>query len=382
MPNASRLTRKIRTAVPFPRDLNVDAAGLLLDMAALRKTKPSGMGYKRAAYAVFSLERPVSEYVAAGTLREIRGIGPASERIIQECVEHGTSSRVDAALSEATPATQMDIAKRRQVRNGFLSRAGVLAAMRATLPGEVVAPEDYRGDLQMHTVWSDGADDLRTMAEACRTRGWTRLCVTDHSYGLPVARGMSMEQAARQHAEIDRLNTAFAGTFRILKGIEANILVDGRVDMTADELRQFELVIAAPHSVLRKPDDQTSRLIAAVETAGVHILGHPRGRMFNNRAGVQADWARVFETAAREGVAVEIDGTWDRQDVDASLASLALEAGCVFAIDSDAHAPRELEYVEYGIAHARLARIPADRIINCWEEERLLAWARSRRARA
>lgn len=382
MPNPRRSMRKIPASTALPRDVNVEAAGLLLDMAALRKTKPSGLGYKRAAYAVFSLERPVTDYISEGTLRQVRGIGPSSERIIRECVDAGTSERVNLALQEAPASIQADVGKRRQVRGGFLSWAGVLAAMRGRVPAGVVTSADYRGDLQMHTAWSDGAEDLRTMADACRSRGWMRMCVTDHSYGLPVARGMSMEQAERQHAEIDGLNAQFAGAFRIFKGIEANILPDGRVDMEAGELRRFELVIAAPHSVLRKADDQTARMVSAVQTPGVHVLGHPRGRMFNSRAGVQADWEQVFAAAAREGVAIEIDGTWDRQDVDASLAVRALEAGCVFAIDSDAHAPMELEFVEYGIAHARLARIPADRIINCWEEERLLTWARSRSAAA
>jgi histidinol phosphatase-like PHP family hydrolase len=345
-------------------------------MAALQPSKPSGLGYKRAAYAVFSLEHPVTTYLEAGTLREVRGIGPASERIVTEVVTTGQSSTVETALRQASAAKQSDIASRRAVRDGFLSWSGVLAAMRQKLPDKVTAVNTYRGDLQMHTSWSDGSEDLEGMAAACRTKGWSRMCVTDHSYGLPIARGMSMEHVRRQHAEIDALNERFAGGFRILKGIEANILADGRVDMEADELRRFELVIAAPHSVLRKPDDQTRRMIAAVQTPGVHILGHPRGRIFNKRAGVQADWDRVFAAAVRAGVAIELDGTWDRQDVDAAFASRALDAGCVFAIDSDAHAPRELEYVDYGIAHARLARIPSERVINCWDDKRLLAWTR------
>jgi histidinol phosphatase-like PHP family hydrolase len=375
MPNAKRSIENVCTPAILPRDMNVEVAGLLLDMSALQQTKPSGLGYKRAAYAVFSLDRPVVEYAAASTLRDIRGIGPSSERIILEWVAQGTSSRVDAALRQAPASKQADILKRRAVRDGFLSWSGVLSALRSRLPARVVSLDQYRGDLQMHTVWSDGVEDLETMAAASVARGWTRMCVTDHSYGLPVARGMSMEQVGRQHEQIDAINRRFAGAFRIWKGIEANILADGRVDMPPDELQRFELVVAAPHSVLRKADDQSERMIAAVETPGVHILGHPRGRMFNNRAGIQADWDRVFAAAARAGVAIELDGTWDRQDVDAALAARAVDAGCVFAIDSDAHAGMELEYVEYGLAHARLARIPADRVINCWDDERLLAWA-------
>ena len=357
-------------------------AGLLLDMAALQKTKPSGFGYKRAAYAIFSLSRPVSEVAATGSVRAIRGIGPSSERIIHEWIESGASATVDAALRQAPPSKQADIAVRRGVRDGFLSWASVLAANHASVDSQIVSASHYRGDLQMHTTWSDGAEDIESMADACLARGWTRMCVTDHSYGLPIARGMSMEHVLRQHLEIDEINERARGAFRVLKGIEANILADGRVDMTPDELRRFELVIAAPHSALRGEHDQTARMLAAVETPGVHILGHPRGRVFNKRGGVRADWDRVFAAAARTGVAIELDGTWDRQDVDRTLAARALDAGCVFAIDSDAHATGEVEYVEYGIAHARLASVPADRVINCWDDARLDAWRRALGARA
>jgi histidinol phosphatase-like PHP family hydrolase len=376
MANAGNSRQNTHRSTLFRPDVNVEVAGLLLDMSALQKTKPSGLGYKRAAYAVFSLERPVSESVAAGTLRKIRGIGPSSERIIQEWIGAGTASRLLEALEGAPVAVRAEVEKRRAVREGFLSWSGVLAALRAKRSADVVAPSRYRGDLQMHTTWSDGAEDLQTMAAACLVKGWTRMCVTDHSYGLPVARGMTMDRASGQHAAIDRLNVAFGGAFRIFKGIEANILVDGRVDMQPNELRRFELVIASPHSALRKPDDQTRRMVAAVETRGVHILGHPRGRMFNRRAGIRADWPRVFAAAARANVAIELDGPWDRQDIDADLAALAVDEGCLFAIDSDAHSTLELVFVDYAMAHARLADIPTERVINCWDDERLMEWAK------
>jgi histidinol phosphatase-like PHP family hydrolase len=132
----------------------------------------------------------------------------------------------------------------------------------------------------------------------------------------------------------------------LLKGIEANIRSDGSVDMAPDELRLLEIVVAAPHSVLRSAADQTVRMVRAVETAGVNILGHPRGRMYGSRAGVVADWPRVFDAAARSGVAIEIDGDPSRQDLDYDLAHSAVAAGCLFALDSDAHSPRDLAYVE------------------------------------
>jgi histidinol phosphatase-like PHP family hydrolase len=191
-----------------------------------------------------------------------------------------------------------------------------------------------------------------------------------------------MADLARQHQEIDALNKRFKGRFRLLKGIEANILADGSIDMQDDELRRIEIVVAAPHSALRSSAPQTARLLKAVTRRAVHILGHPRGRKYGTRPGVTADWGAVFAAAARSGVAIEIDGDPSRQDLDYELASQAAAAGCLFALDSDAHANEELQYAETAIAHARLAGIPADRVINCWPVDRLLAWARQRTAAA
>jgi putative hydrolase len=147
--------------------------------------------------------------------------------------------------------------------------------------------------------------------------------------------------------------------------------------MHPSELTEFDLVVASPHSSLRKTIDQTERMLAAVSMPGVHILGHPRGRMFNSRAGVIADWPAVFTRAAQTRVAIEIDGDVSRQDVDYRLATAAMKAGCVFALDSDAHAANQLWMADYALAHARLAAIPCDRIINCWPASEILEWART-----
>ena len=185
-----------------------------------------------------------------------------------------------------------------------------------------------------------------------------------------------MEKAAVQHAEIDALNAKYGRRFRLFKGIEANIRPDGTVDMTADELRRFDFVVASPHSLLRKSIDQTERMVGAVSQPGVCILGHPTGRKYNMRPGVSADWDAVFDVAARRQVAIEIDGSWDRQDIHYALAGRALERGCLFALDSDAHAHREYDFVDISIAHAKLAGIPEKRIINYWSNEEILQWAR------
>ena len=149
--------------------------------------------------------------------------------------------------------------------------------------------------------------------------------------------------------------------------------------MTPDELCSLELVVAAPHSALRTAADQTGRMVNAAGTPGVHILGHPRGRMYGSRPGVTADWDQVFAAAARSSVAIEIDGDPARQDLDYELARRAVQAGCLFALDSDAHSVGELGYAETALAHARLAGVPVERIVNCWPLERLMQWAEGRR---
>jgi histidinol phosphatase-like PHP family hydrolase len=232
----------------------------------------------------------------------------------------------------------------------------------------------------MHSVWSDGSDSLHDLIEACLARGYGYCAITDHSYGLPIAGGVSMADLARQHDEIDRLNASFAGHFRMLKGIEANIRADGSIDMRPDELARIELVVASPHSSLRSPADQTPRMIAAVTAPGVHILGHPRGRMFGSRPGVTARWDDVFIAAARSRVAIEIDGDPARQDLDFELARRAVAAGCLIAVDSDAHWGAELRYTDTALAHARLAGVPTDLVVNCWPIEQLVDWMDQRRA--
>ena len=353
------------------------AAGLLHDMAALQPNERSQLGYKRAAKAVIALPLTVGDLVAAGTLREVPYIGPSSARVITELVETGASSTVDAAVAGSRQADK--VASLRQLRTNFLSQVTMEQALALPRDPAVVSKGDFRGDFQMHSTWSDGGERIEAMADGCLARGHTCMGITDHSYGLPIARGISMEDARRQHREIDRLNKRFAGEFRIFKGIEANILSDGGLDLQPEERDVFEYVVASPHSQLRLDHDQTSRMLRAVTQPGVAMLGHPQGRMYNSRPGVSADWPRVFATAAKRGVAIEIDGNWHRQDVHYGLARQALEAGCIFALDSDAHSIGELRFTDYSIAHARIAGIPAERVINCWSDERLEEWMKARR---
>ena len=353
-------------------DANSVIAGLLRDLASVQSSTQKRWGYKRAAAAVINLEQPIESLVKPdGTLTKIANIGPASERVILEVLRTGESATVAEAI-EASGKTK-DVEKSRGLRGHYLSRSQVAAALNNARIDAVGRP-DYRGDLQMHSVWSDGSQTLADIVAAGIDLGYDFCAVTDHSYGLPIAGGVPMAKLAEQHREIDRLNKKYRRKFRLLKGIEANIRGDGSIDMEPHELAQLEVVVAAPHSTLRSPNDQTARMIAAAQAPGVHILGHPRGRMYGSRPGVRADWPRVFAAAARHGVAIEIDGDPARQDVDYTLARQALAAGCIFALDSDAHSTRELRYAETSIAHARLAGIPRERVVNCWPLAQLLEW--------
>jgi putative hydrolase len=360
-------------------DTNGIIAALLRDLASAQSSQQSRWGYKRAASAIRNLDAPIQSYLQPdGTLRKIPNVGPSSTRVIMEVLQTGRSEIVERQIAESGRVA--DVEKSRGLRDHFLTRAQVLAALADKNTGGPTLA-GYRGDLQMHSVWSDGSQTLDDIIETGVARGYEYSAITDHSYGLPIAGGVSMAKLAEQHSEIDRLNEIHRGRFRLLKGIEANIRADGAVDMKPDELGLLEIVVAAPHAALRLAADQTARMLRAVETPGVHILGHPRGRMYGSRPGVTADWKTVFAAAARAGVAIEIDGDPSRQDVDYDLAKDAVAAGCLFALDSDAHGPADFAYAETAVAHARLARVPVDRVINYWPLDRLLAWADTRSSR-
>jgi putative hydrolase len=352
--------------------VNAVVSGYLRDLAFAQSSQPKMFGYKRAAAAILALDQPLTDLLEPdGSLPRIPGIGPGSTRVIREILETGASTTVEEAIEAS--AHRDDIRRRRELRSHFLSRAEVRRVLADSAIGGPTL-EQYHGDLQLHSEWSDGLATVEQIADACIERGYQYSAVTDHSYGLRIARGMSMAEAAAQHRAIDAVNARHGRRFRLLQGIEANIDQTGHLDLTDEEANEFDVVLAAPHSRLRRNEDQTARMLTALRQPSVRILAHPRGRMSGSRAGVVADWDAVFESAAQRGVAIEIDGDPSRQDLDHTLARRALAFGCVFALDSDAHATSQLSYAETAVAHARLAAIPVDRIVNCWPLERLLAW--------
>ena len=379
-PKSGTVVRSLASPVP-PRvsvspslDLNARIAGLLGDLAAIQTIRPKTQAYRHAAAVVFSLPAQLDEIRAAGPLPKIAGIGPSSLRVIEEVLATGASAKVETAIDVS--GKRADVDRRRTLRDRFFSRAEVVRLLKDP-SATGVGPADCRADFQMHSEWSDGAVSLPVLARACAARGYTHAGISDHAGGLSIAGGMSSADIIAQHREIDALNAAHSD-FILLKGVEANIDAAGGLDLTADELASFDLVLAAPHARLRTTEDQTARMMRVLDTPGVHILAHPTGRKRGERAGIVADWDAIFARAAKRKIAIEIDGDPSRQDVDFAMATRAREAGCLFALDSDAHRPDQLVFAETAIAHARLAGIPAARVINCWPLAKLQQWARAR----
>ena len=291
-------------------------------------------------------------------MTELHSVGPWVGAMIHGWLE-------DAPLIPEPPET----------RRGFLTLSDVRSVL-------MNAPEwegTPHADLQMHTTDSDGSVPLRGMVSAARDLGLTLVAVTDHSQSLRIARGMDAERLALQGLAIERLNAELAGQgepFRVLRSMEMDVFADGSSDMEADALRDLDLVLGAFHSRLRVTDDQTDRYVAALQNRDVQILAHPRARMFGRRVGLQADWSRVFDEAARTGKALEIDATPARQDLDVDLARSAVRAGVRwFSIGSDAHAVSELEALPFGLAIAALAGVPRDRVLNYQSAAFISAWA-------
>ncbi|MGU3655042.1 PHP domain-containing protein [Mycolicibacterium sp. A43C] len=250
-----------------------------------------------------------------------------------------------------------------------------------------------KGDLHLHSNWSDGSAPIPEMMSAAAELGHEYCALTDHSPRLTVANGLSAERLRRQLDVIDELRERFSGTYpslrsprtmRILTGIEVDILDDGTLDQEPELLERLDIVVASVHSKLKMDaPSMTRRMVRAVSGGHANILGHCTGRLVEGgrgtRPGSQFDAEAVFTACRDNGVAVEINSRPERRDPPTRLLALALEIGCDFSIDTDAHAPGQLDFLGYGAQRALDAGVPVDRIVNTWSADRLLAWAGRKR---
>jgi putative hydrolase len=238
-----------------------------------------------------------------------------------------------------------------------------------------------RGDCHSHTDASDGGSPLAEMVETARDLGHEYLVITDHSPRLTVANGLSADRLRAQIRQIAELNLALADTgFRVLTGIEVDINEDGSLDQEPDLLAELDVVVASVHSKLRSPAaEMTERMLTAVANPHVDVLGHCTGRMVTGnrtRPESEFDAAAVFAACAANGVAVEINSRPERLDPPKRLLRLAVEAGCSFTVDTDAHAPGQLDWLDFGCARAAACGVPVERVLNSWSVERLLGRTR------
>jgi putative hydrolase len=318
--------------------------------------------FRRAAAAVDRLDPQELARLAAapGGLRDLPGIGEVTERVIRE------------ALAGEVPVylRRLEAIEGRPVAEGA-------AALRAAL----------RGDCHTHSDWSDGGSPIAEMAEAARELGHQYIVLTDHSPRLTVANGLSPERLVAQLEAVSRLNQRLAGEtppFRVLTGIEVDILEDGSLDQEPALLERLDVVVASVHSKLRMPaGEMTRRLLTAIANPHMDVLGHVTGRIVRGRRGrpeSQFDPEAVFAACAEHGVAVEVNARPERQDPPKRLLRLAVEAGCVFAVDTDAHAPGQLDWQLGGCERAFACGVAPDRVVNARDAAGLLAWVARRRA--
>jgi putative hydrolase len=318
--------------------------------------------YRSAASALLPWSADeVGRRVEDGTITDLPGIGASTAKVVAAAVRGEVPGRL-AAL-EAQHA-------------GPLVGGG--EAVRAAL----------RGDCHSHSDWSDGGSPIEEMAFTAIELGHDYLVLTDHSPRLKVARGLSAERLARQLAVVDAVNAhldadpdaAGGGGFALLKGIEVDILDDGSLDQSEEMLDRLDLRVASVHSKLgMESAAMTRRMVAAVRNPRTNVLGHCTGRLVTGGRGTRRqsdfDAGAVFEACAESGTAVEINSRPERRDPPTALLELARDAGCLFSVDSDAHAPGQLDFLDHGCQRAQAAGIDPARIVNTWPRERLLTWA-------
>ena len=295
-----------------------DNAGIgeLLLRAGADETSHRKRAFERASRASRFWPEEAADVAAAGrSLTELRGVGP------------WIAAHIHGWLDAPPPVPEPD-----ETRRGYLTYARV----RRVLDAEPTWESTPHADLQVHSTDSDGALPLAEMAAVARSLGRTFIASTDHSTSLRIARGMTPEELASQGRHIESLNASWADAgdgFRILRSIEMDVFSDGSCDMDAADLAPLDLVLGAFHTKLRETGDRTDRYLAALRNPAVHVLAHPKARMYARRVGLVADWPKVFDEAARLGKAIELDATPSRQDLDVELARAAGRCGCSLVLD-------------------------------------------------
>jgi putative hydrolase len=314
--------------------------------------------FRAAAATVLPLGDEVADRVRQGTLRELPGIGASTAEVIEAAVEGRKPER---------------LAKLEREVGGPLVQGGDEVRSR------------LRGDLHSHSDWSDGGSPIEEMAFTAIELGHDYLVLTDHSPRLKVANGLSVGRLTRQLGVVEAVNEHLgqggADGFRLLKGIEVDILDDGDLDQTDEMLARLDVRVASVHSKLAMDKAaMTKRMVAAVQNPFTNVLGHCTGRLVTGNRGVRKqsefDAEEVFGACVESGTAVEINSRPERRDPPTRLLQQAVDLGCLFSIDSDAHAPGQLDFQVYGCARAEELGIDPDRIVNTWPAERLLEWAK------
>jgi len=292
------------------------------------------------------------------SLTELRGIGPFIEKQIRRWLDK------PPPLSTKIPA----------IRQDFIS----LAEAKQLLTRKLAWAKNLRGDLQMHTLWSDGSGTIAEMADAAKERGYEYIAITDHSKSLKIAGGIDERTLKKQGKEIAGLNVLTSrsgGKLTVLRSVEMNLNLHGKGDMLPQSLSSLDIVLGSFHSSLRTTD----RYFAALRNPNIQILGHPCGRIYNYRIGLSADWPRVFARASELDKALEIDCYPDRQDLNVGLLRVAREHGTRISMGTDAHHPWQLQFIELGLAAALKAKISSHRIVNFMSLSDLRNWVKQTR---
>jgi histidinol phosphatase-like PHP family hydrolase len=339
---------------PPVRPTNRDIAELLA-LEAEHSVGHLQRAFRRASRRAFTWPIEATELLeGARSLQELRGVGPFLAERIERWIGDGV-----------VPGEPPDI------RAGFLTLTDARRIIDDRRP--------LRGDLQMHTTWSDGGSSVERMARAGMDRGYEYIAITDHSAaGLRIVKGLDEARLGAQALEIAQLNGKLereGAALRVLHSVEMNLDASGAGDLDDVALRKLDIVLGSFHSALRREEPQTERYLAALGNPRLHILGHPRGRIYNFRLGLTADWPAVFAAAAAADKAIEIDSYPDRQDLDVDLLREAAKAGVRISIGTDAHSDSQLEWIDIGLAAAIEAGIDERLILNTMPRSDLIGWA-------